>query len=75
MNTSDLTLFVRTADSSSITASAEQLGISPAAASAALKRLEKQLDVQLFIRTTRQLRITSEGERFFVVLPSGVGFA
>jgi len=66
MNTSDLTLFVRIADSGSITAPAEQLGISPAAASAALKRLEKQLDVQLFIRSTRQLRITSEGERFLL---------
>ncbi len=66
MNTSDLVLFVRTADTGSITASAEQLGITPAAASAALKRLEKQLDVQLFIRSTRQLRITSEGERFLL---------
>ncbi|GGK54430.1 LysR family transcriptional regulator [Amphritea balenae] len=66
MNTSDLNLFVRTADSGSITASAKQLGITPAAASAALKRLEKQLDVQLFIRSTRQLRITSEGERFLL---------
>lgn len=66
MNTSDLSLFVRTADSGSITAAAEQLGISPAAASAALKRLEHQLDVQLFIRSTRQLRITSEGERFLL---------
>ena len=66
MNTSDLALFVRTADTGSITASADQLGISPAAASAALKRLEKQLEVQLFIRSTRQLRITSEGERFLL---------
>lgn len=66
MNTSDLTLFVRTADTGSITTAAGQLGISPAAASAALKRLEKQLDVQLFIRSTRQLRITSEGERFLL---------
>jgi len=66
MNISDLTLFIRTADSGSITASARQLGISPAAASAALKRLEKQLDTQLFIRSTRQLRITSEGERFLL---------
>lgn len=66
MNTSDLALFVRTADTGSITASAEQLGITPAAASAALKRLEKQLDTQLFIRSTRQLRITAEGERFLL---------
>ncbi len=66
MNTTDLELFVRTADTGSITASANQLGITPAAASAALKRLEKQLETQLFIRSTRQLRITAEGERFLV---------
>ncbi|WP_286238778.1 LysR family transcriptional regulator [Neptuniibacter halophilus] len=66
MNTSDLTLFVRTADTGSITAAAGQLAITPAAASAALKRLEKQLETQLFIRSTRQLRITAEGERFLL---------
>ncbi|RDE19686.1 LysR family transcriptional regulator [Motiliproteus coralliicola] len=66
MNLTDLNLFVRTADSGSITASAQQLDITPAAASAALKRLEKQLDTQLFIRSTRQLRITDEGERFLL---------
>jgi len=59
-------LFIHTADSGSITRAAEQLDMSLAAASAALKRLEKQLDVQLFIRSTRQLRITAEGERFLV---------
>lgn len=66
MNTDDLDLFVRTADSGSITRAAEQLEMSTAAASAALKRLEKALGVQLFIRSTRQLRITAEGERFLL---------
>ncbi len=66
MNTKDLVLFVRTADSGSITRAAEQLDITTAAASAALKRLEQQLKVQLFIRSTRQLRISAEGERFLV---------
>lgn len=66
MNVNDLTLFVRTADAGSITAAAAQLDISTAAASAALKRLEKQLEIQLFIRSTRQLRITVEGERFLL---------
>jgi len=64
MNTSDLDLFIRIAETGSITESAKQLGISTPAASSALKRLEKQLDIQLFIRTTRQLRITSQGEQF-----------
>lgn len=66
MNTNDLTLFVRTADSGSITRAAKQLNITTATASASLKRLEKQLGVALFIRSTRQLRITAEGERFLV---------
>ncbi|MCG7588798.1 LysR family transcriptional regulator [Photobacterium sp. OFAV2-7] len=66
MNTSDLELFIRTADCGSITAAAGLLDTSPAAASAALKRLEKQLGVELFIRSTRQLRITAEGERFLL---------
>ncbi|MGH1486471.1 MAG: LysR family transcriptional regulator [Cellvibrionaceae bacterium] len=66
MNVEDLALFVRTSDTNSITASAEQLGLSPATASAALKRLEKQLGAPLFIRSTRQLRITAEGERFLI---------
>ncbi|GGK68180.1 LysR family transcriptional regulator [Amphritea balenae] len=64
MNTSDLSLFIRIAETGSISESAKQLSITAAAASLALKRLEKELDVQLFIRTTRQLRITTEGEQF-----------
>ncbi len=64
MNTSDLTLFVQIAQSGSITASAKQTGITTAAASSALKRLEQELGVQLFIRSTRQLRITLAGEKF-----------
>lgn len=64
MNTSDLNLFLRIAETGSITEAARQQGTSSAAASTALKRLEQQLDVQLFIRSTRSLRITSAGEKF-----------
>lgn len=64
MNTSDLNLFIRIAETGSITETARQLDITPPAVSSALRRLEKQLDVQLFIRTTRQIRITSQGEQF-----------
>ena len=64
MKLDDLDLFVRISDTGSITESAQQLDITTAAASAALKRLEDQLDTQLFVRSTRQLRITEEGERF-----------
>lgn len=64
MNTSDLSLFIRIAETGSITESAKQLGITPAAVSYALRRLEGELDIQLFIRTTRHLRITAQGEKF-----------
>lgn len=64
MKLDDLALFIRIAENGSITASAQQLDITTAAASAALKRLEEQLETQLFVRSTRQLRITAEGERF-----------
>jgi DNA-binding transcriptional LysR family regulator len=64
MKLSDLDLFIRTADNGNITSAARELDISPAAASAALKRLELQLGCSLFIRSTRKLRLTSAGERY-----------
>lgn len=59
-----LTLFALTARTGSISAAARQQGMSPAAASAALKRLEAELQTPLFVRSTRHLRLTAEGERF-----------
>jgi len=64
MNTSDLKLFIRIAETGSITESAKQSGMTTAAASYALKRLEQQSGIPLFLRTTRQLRITDQGEKF-----------
>jgi DNA-binding transcriptional LysR family regulator len=58
----DLEVFVRTADCGSLSAAARLLGISPAVASVALKRLESDLDLILFVRTTRSMRLTPEGE-------------
>ncbi|WP_298183957.1 LysR family transcriptional regulator [uncultured Pseudomonas sp.] len=60
----DLQLFVCTADLGSLSAAARRLDISPAVASAALKRLEQQLQARLFNRSTRSLRLTPEGELF-----------
>lgn len=53
---------MRTADCGSLSAAARLLGISPAVASVALKRLESDLDLVLFVRTTRSMRLTPEGE-------------
>ena len=60
----DLRLFVRTAHAGSLSAAARQLDTTAAAASASLKRLERSLGAALFVRSTRSLRLTSEGETF-----------
>jgi DNA-binding transcriptional LysR family regulator len=60
----DLTVFVRTADRGSLSAAARELEISPALARAAVKRLEGELKLRLFARTTRSLRLTEEGEHY-----------
>ncbi|TLX58513.1 LysR family transcriptional regulator [Stutzerimonas nosocomialis] len=60
----DLNLFVRTADAGSLSAAARELDVSPAVASAALKRIEAALEARLFARSTRSLRLTPEGEAF-----------
>ncbi|MCH7343579.1 LysR family transcriptional regulator [Pelomonas sp. CA6] len=59
----DLELLVRTAELGSLSAAARALDWSPAAASAAIKRLESQWGVPLFVRSTRSLRLSAEGER------------
>lgn len=60
----DLRLFVLAAQLGSLSSAARQLNLSPAVASATIKRLEAELDARLFVRTTRSLRLTAEGERF-----------
>jgi len=60
----DLEVFVRTADTGSLSAAARSLGLSPAAASIALKRLETRLGSRLLARSTRSMRLTEEGRRY-----------
>ncbi|WP_175653321.1 LysR family transcriptional regulator [Pseudomonas sp. Marseille-P9899] len=60
----DLQLFVSAAEHGSLSAAARLLDLSPAVASAALKRLEAQLGARLLARSTRSLRLTAEGEGF-----------
>ncbi|MFC3682925.1 LysR family transcriptional regulator [Hydrogenophaga luteola] len=60
----DLDIFVRTVDTGSLSATARAMDLTPAATSAALKRLESELGVELFVRSTRSLRLTLSGEQF-----------
>jgi DNA-binding transcriptional LysR family regulator len=60
----DLQVFVTAADAGSFSAASRVLNLTPAVASTAMKRLEHELDVRLFVRSTRSLRLTDEGERY-----------
>lgn len=60
----DLTIFVLAVDNGSLSAAARVLNIAPAAASAAVKRLEAELGARLLARSTRSLALTQEGERY-----------
>ncbi|MDX1280676.1 LysR family transcriptional regulator [Shewanella colwelliana] len=60
----DLQLALRIAALESLSAAGKEIGMTPAAASAALQRLEKKLGCQLFARSTRRLQLTEEGRIF-----------
>ncbi len=60
----DLQVVLKVAELRSITAAATTLDMRTSTASAALKRVEAELGVELFIRTTRQLRLSAAGERY-----------
>jgi DNA-binding transcriptional LysR family regulator len=56
--------FVRAADLQGFAAAGRALGISASAVGKNVARLEQQLGVRLFHRTTRQVRLTQEGTLF-----------
>ncbi|WP_066736217.1 LysR family transcriptional regulator [Cupriavidus sp. D384] len=58
-------LFCLAAELSSFTAAAVAAGVTPAAVSRSVSRLEERLGVRLFVRTTRQIRLTDEGRTYF----------
>jgi DNA-binding transcriptional LysR family regulator len=60
----DLALFVRTAALGSFSNAAREADLLPGQVAAAIKRLERELDVRLFARSTRSLRLTAEGEQY-----------
>ncbi|GGI71681.1 LysR family transcriptional regulator [Shewanella gelidii] len=60
----DLQVILKVAEFGSITGAATNLDMRTATASAAVKRVEAALGAELFVRTTRQLRLSSAGERY-----------
>ncbi len=60
----DVRVFVLASELKNLSAVARELGVTPAAASAALKRLELDLDTRLIQRSTRSLTLTQTGQNF-----------
>lgn len=58
----ELRIFVTTAEANSFVGAANQLGIAPSVVSKSIRNLEDRLNTTLFNRTTRKIRITSDGE-------------
>lgn len=57
-------LVVAVAEAGSFSAAARRLDLSPVQASATIARLERELGVRLFERSTRRLRLTEAGEQW-----------
>jgi DNA-binding transcriptional LysR family regulator len=61
----ELTIFVAVVENGSFSRAAEQLEMANSAVSRAVKKLENKLGVELLTRTTRQIKLTQEGETYF----------
>lgn len=61
---SDIEPFLAVAAEGNFRKAADRLALTPAALSKAVARLERRLGVVLFLRTTRRVALTPEGERF-----------
>lgn len=61
----EMEVFVGVVEGGSFSSAAEAFSFSPSAVSKLMTRLEQRLGVQLVVRSTRKLRLTSEGEAFY----------
>ncbi|HEX3141126.1 MAG TPA: LysR family transcriptional regulator [Rhizobacter sp.] len=66
-------LFCLTAELQGFTAAAASAGLTPAAVSRSIARLEARLGVQLFVRTTRQVRLTDAGRSYHAQCRQALG--
>ncbi|GAB2934611.1 DNA-binding transcriptional regulator YafC [Hafnia psychrotolerans] len=64
-NSEELITFVAVVETGSFSRAAEQLELDNSIVSRTVKRLEQKLGITLLNRTTRQINLTREGERYF----------
>jgi DNA-binding transcriptional LysR family regulator len=61
----EMEIFVRVYETGSFSAAARQLALTPSAIAKLIGRLEQRLGVVLFLRSTRSLRPSAEGDAFY----------
>lgn len=64
-NLHGILVFLNVADAGSLSGAARALGVTTAAVSGTISRLERNLSVRLLDRTTRRLNMTAEGAEFY----------
>ncbi len=64
LDLTDCALFARVAVTRNLSSAGREFGLSPAASSARIAQLEKQLGARLFNRTTRNITLSEQGELF-----------
>jgi DNA-binding transcriptional LysR family regulator len=69
---SSIESFVRSAESGSFSAAARKLSLTPGGVSKNVAKLEENLGVRLFHRSTRSLTLTEAGEQFLVQVSGGL---
>jgi DNA-binding transcriptional LysR family regulator len=62
---STIQMFCKASELGSFTGAAQTLGLTPAAVSRGIARLEKRLGVSLFERTTRSMQLSNEGALYY----------
>lgn len=62
--TTEMETFLAVACAGSLSGAARELGLTPSAVSRLVTRIEQRLGVRLVVRTTRNLRLTREGEDY-----------
>jgi DNA-binding transcriptional LysR family regulator len=62
---STIAIFCKSAELGSFTAAANIMGLTPAAVSRGISRLESRLGIKLFRRTTRSMSLTEDGRLYF----------
>jgi len=61
----EMGIFIRVVEEGGLSAAARTLNLAPSTISKVMTRLEQRLGVRLMNRTTRQFKLTAEGEEFY----------